>query len=419
MILDSKGRIVWFNRLPKTRSATSLQPQVYRGKPVLTWAQRPPLVEEGDLYNGNPHSLYNVIADDGYRIIARIRARGKNVRTDLHDFVITKRNTALLMGFRYVPRRLSKYGGPPRGRVIDCLVQEVDIRTNRVLFSWAAVNHVPLGESIVKPLASGDWDYCHANSVSEDRDGNLLVSLRHTSSVYKISRRTGRTIWKLGGRDSSFRMGPGTSFYYMHDAQAQPDGTYTIFDNRSAEFDKRRGTTSKVLRLGLDTKAKTATLVQDFLPPNGEVLSSSQGNARLLQGGNVFVGWGSSPWWSEHSPDGRLLFAAHLPSRTYQSYRAFKGPWRGRPSGRPAVLATSRNGRLTVYVSWNGATEVAQWRVLGGSSGPSTQVLGSAEWQGLETKLEFAPAPALVQVQALDAAGNVIGTSPVVQPQPR
>ena len=49
-------------------------------------------------------------------------------------------------------------------------------------------------------------------------------------------------------------------------------------------------------------------------------------------------------------------------------YRAFRFPWSGRPLSPPAVLASLNNtGEETiVHASWNGATDVASWRVLAG-----------------------------------------------------
>jgi hypothetical protein len=328
--------------------------------------------------------------------------------------VITRRNTAYVLGFRYLPRRLHRRGFPERGRIIDCLVQEVDIATSRVLFSWSAARHVSLRDSYATPLGSGDWDWFHVNAVSVDSDGNLLVTARHTSAVYKISRRTGRVIWTLGGRNSTFRMGNGTHFSYEHDAQRSADGTITVFDNHGTEFHKRPGSTSRVLRIRLSTRRKTATLVRSYAHPKGAVLATSQGDARVLDGGNVFVGWGNSPWWSEHAPDGTPLFVAHLPSITYQSYRVLKGDWHAQPPGPPAVLAVKSAGSVIVYASWNGATDIAAWRVLAGPSATALQEIGTAVWDGLETKMRFATDQRLVQVQALDVTGNVLGSSAVV-----
>jgi hypothetical protein len=417
LILDRDGRVVWFHAQSYKRSAADLRPQVYDGKPVLTWSVRPPLVSGDDLYRGGPRSDYHVIADDSYHVIKRIRAVGRGVTTDVHEFLITPRNTALMLGFRDIPRRLSRYRGPRNGHIIDCLVQEVDIRTGRLLFNWSAARHIPLSESTASMPAVGAWDPYHLNSIAEDSDGNLLVSSRHTSTIYEIDRHSGRIIWKLGGRHSSFKMGPGTRFFYQHAAERQPDGTITLLDNRATDVDKSRGHVSRVLTLRLDTQARTATLVGSFLHPSGPTLTTSQGNANVLGNGNVFVGWGISPWFSEYAPDGRVLFAAHFTSNWHHSYRAFKAPWVGHPGGKPAVATAVQGDRLAVYASWNGATEIAEWRVLAGYDKSTLAPLGVSPWQDFETTMSFPAGPRVVQVEALDASGAVLGASDPVTPR--
>lgn len=417
-ILDEDGHVVWFHRQSYRRSAQNLRPQVYLGKPVLTWSLSPPLLREGEVLSrsATPHNTYNVIADQSYRIIKRVRAFGRGVITNGHDFVITPSNTALVLGSRSVPRRLKRYGGPKSGRIVDDLVQEIDIRTGRVLFSWSSAAHLPLSESMVRYPKNGYWDPFHLNSVSIDSDGNLLVSARHTSTVYKISRRTGRILWKLGGRHSSFRIGPGASFYYQHDAVRQADGTITLFDNGATLDDLSHGRDSQAKRLRLDMRRKTATLVTRFRHPSGRGLATSQGNASVLPNGDVFVGWGISPWFSEYAPDGRLLFGARFSSVWHHSYRAFKGPWSARPLTKPSLYARVTNGRVAAYVSWNGATDVANWRLLGGADADALAEIGTQPWADFETKLTSDGAPAFVQVQGLDAAGNVLGSSAVIKP---
>jgi hypothetical protein len=129
----------------------------------------------------------------------------------------------------------------------------------------------------------------------------------------------------------------------------------------------------------------------------------------------VFVGWGISPWFSEYAADGRLLFAAHFQSAWHHSYRAFKADWHADPHGDPAIAARVAKGSVAAYASWNGATEVATWRLMGGSGSENLSAIGSAPWAGFETRLVFPGTPVYVQVQALDAAGAVIGQSPVVK----
>ena len=414
-ILDADGHVVWFHRLSPTRTAIGLEAQTYRGQPVLTWGQRPPLVNEGDLYTGNAHTVYNVIADTSYHILARVRAHGRGINTDLHEFQITKGNTALLLGFRTVGRNLRRYGGPEHGAILDNVVQEVDIETGKVLLSWSAVRRLSPRGSYVKPPKTGGWDAYHINAVSEDSDGNLLLTSRHMSAVYKIDRHNGHVLWTLGGRRSDFKLSGSAAFYYPHDAQRAADGTLTIFDNRATAIDHSHGT-SRGLRLRVDTKRKLATVAGSYGHPTNST-ATSQGNVTELANGNVFVGWGSSPWFSEYGADGRLLFAAHTQSIWNQSYRALKSDWHATPRTNPALFARVGAGRVAAYASWNGATEVRSWRLLGGADPSSLAPIGEAPWADFETKLTFAGSPAYLQVAALDANGNVIGQSPVVQPK--
>ena len=79
---------------------------------------------------------------------------------------------------------------------------------------------------------------------------------------------------------------------------------------------------------------------------------------------------------------------------------------------RPAVVARSANGRTTVYVSWNGATDVKRWRVLAGPRpGRLKALLKDVAKNGFETRIPFAPAAPYVRVQALDERGRVLGAS--------
>src|SRR4051794_14662225 len=245
-----------------------MQSQTYLGQQVLTWGQRPPLVNEGDLYTGNAHTVYNVIADQSYHIIARVRAHGRGINTDLHEFQITRRNTALVLGFRTVNRNLKRYGGVEHSAILDNVIQEIDIKTGKILFEWSAARRLSPRSSYIKPPKTGGWDAYHINAISEDTDGNLLLTARHMSSVIKIDRHNGKVLWKLGGKDSDFTVSPDAAFYWPHDAQRAPDGTLTIFDNRSTALDKSRGS-SRGVRLRLDTKTRTASLARAYAHPAG------------------------------------------------------------------------------------------------------------------------------------------------------
>ena len=180
------------------------------------------------------------------------------------------------------------------------------------------------------PERSGQWDYVHANSVALDGAGDFIVSARHTSSVLRISRATGRILWRLGGARSDFRMGEGTRFAKQHDARPQADGTLTLFDN-SAPPPQREA--SRAITLRLDSERRTATLVQALKHPDN-LLSATQGGAQRLPGGGMFVGWGSRRYFTEYDAAGRVVLDGRFASGG-DNYRAYKFPWSGRPA-RPA-----------------------------------------------------------------------------------
>ena len=122
---------------------------------------------------------------------------------DIHEFKITPRNTALMTTSRQIRVK--------GRRVLEGGIQEVDIKTGRVLFEWHSIDHVAARRVVLPParrIPGRIFDYFHVNSIEIDHDGNLLVSARNTHTIYKISRRTGKILWRLGGKRSDFTLGP-------------------------------------------------------------------------------------------------------------------------------------------------------------------------------------------------------------------
>jgi len=404
LILDNRGQPVWFRPLQREDwDVMDFKLQQYRGEPVLAWWEGP--------HTGHGQGEF-VIADESYREVARVRA-GNGYKADHHEFQITPQGTALFDIYGRVPVDLSPYGGPQDGAALEGIVQEVDVETGEVLFEWHSLEHVGIDESystLVEELESA-YDYFHINSIDVDHDGNLIVSARRTSAVYKIDRQTGEVIWRLGGKNSDFEMGPGTRTDWQHHARRRPDGTITIFDNGGVSKDEQlRG-----IVVELDEEAMTATLVREYTHPN-KVLAATQGSMQVLPNGNVFVGWGSEPVLSEFGPGGELLFDANFPVEG-ESYRAFRFPWSGRPQDEPAVAVEAGPGEeeVTLYASWNGATEVAEWEVLAGSDAEGLEPVGSAPRRGFETVITVKTGEAYVGVRAKDASGKTLGTARAVE----
>ncbi|QIN85366.1 ArsR family transcriptional regulator (plasmid) [Rubrobacter tropicus] len=403
MILDNEGRPVWLWPVrEEARDAMDFKAQSYRGKPVITWWE--------GVHGGFGRGEY-VIFDDSYREVARVRA-GNGYEGDHHEFLITARDTALLVIYGPARRDLSAVGGAPDGAVLEGVIQEIDVASGEVLFEWHSLEHVDVSESYRRPRPDQReaFDYFHINSVDVDKDENLIVSARRTSAVYKIDRRSGEVIWRLGGKRSDFEMGEGARFAFQHDARRHPDGTITLFDNRGEDMREP----SRAVALTLDEGAMKATLAREYVHPD-RFFAIFQGNVQALPGGNVFVGWGSAPYLSEFSREGKLLFDARFPSEA-ESYRAFRFPWKGLPKDRPAVAAGPRSeDRTTLYVSWNGATEVAAWEVLAGPAPDRLEPLGSAPRRGFETAITFTTPEPYVAVSAKDRSGLTLATSEAVR----
>jgi hypothetical protein len=404
MILDPSGALVWFKPMPANTSATNLEVQEYEGKPVLTWWQ-------GDISVHGFGLGEDVIADDTYTDIAHVRA-GNGLQADLHEFQLTPQGTALITAYDPILCDLSSVGGPAYGGLTDSVFQEIDVKTGLVMYEWTGVDHVALEESYepaTRSSTASPWDYFHLNSVSLDHDGSLLVSSRNTWTIYKLNPQTGQIAWRLGGRHSSFKMGPGTGTAWQHDPRELPNGLISVFDNGASPkvHDQSRGVV-----LSLNGQTGTATLATRLTrtPP---LVSESEGSVQALANGNWFVGWGQEPFFSEFSPEGQLLFEAHLPVHD-RSYRDLSFVWSGLPAHPPAFAYVAGGaGQGVAYASWNGATGVSAWRVLTGASTASLTVVAQVPRTGFETAI---PLPAgtsgpYVAVQALGAAGEVLGSS--------
>jgi hypothetical protein len=98
------------------------------------------------------------------------------------------------------------------------------------------------------------------------------------------------------------------------------------------------------------------------------------------------------------------------------SYRAFREPWSGTPDSSPALVAApSKDGTVTVYCSWNGASEVSAWRLRAGRSPSGLTSVSTVPRHGFESELFARGSKLYLQVQALGADGQVLGTSKIVK----
>jgi hypothetical protein len=396
-IIDGQARPVWFKPLPQGTTAYDFRVQEYRGEKVITW------VESQGAFSTGPTTDY--IADRHYNVVATVTA-GNGLVADIHEFHLTPQGTALITAYNTVSRNLSSVGGPSDGLVTEGVVQEIEIRSGRVLFEWHSLDYIGLDESHspVPTSATTAWDYFHLNAVSIDEDGNLLVGARNTWAVYRIDRHSGALLWRLGGTKSDFTLGPDVAFAWQHNPTAADDhGLIRIFDNEASPTVLPY---SRVIWVRHDDRRKTATLERWFKHPES-LSAGSQGNAEALDNGNTFVDWGALPRFSEFDIDNNLVFDASFP-QGYNSYRAYRYVWDGEPETIPtASAAVDIDGDTIIDAIWNGATKVASWEVLD-SHGVR---VGKGAWNGYDTTLQVDEPLQSIIVVARDRDGFELARS--------
>ncbi len=317
-------------------------PAFVRSSPTATFdLQRQP---NGNLsvarVNPAPGAGFDVVelADDLSEVAVH-RAVGL-VNTDPHDAILEPDGTAWLVS--YEVRGLMPDNTTPR---VDGVVQRVD-PDGTVGFEWSTEDYVDL--TVIAPDAANAGDYSHINSIQLMLDGNLLVSMRHFSSVFKVATHdqpgfeAGEVIWQLGGRYSSFEFPPGENGpCAQHTARELPNGDIMVFDNGSGvpfntlcvdqadpAGDPIDRAYTRIVSFTLDENAGTATPSVLYAPPTW--FAYFAGSTQPLSNGNTVVGWAAEVHAvaSEVDASGALVWELRLApgAATHLSYRAHKTP---------------------------------------------------------------------------------------------
>lgn len=407
-IFDNHGRLIWY--LPRPfRTVHDLKVVTYQGRRLLAWY-------EGGAKRRGGDRRHFVLMDDHYREVKRIYP-GNGLHADMHEIQVTKRGTALVGTY---PTAIDPRTGK---RVTDYVVQEIDIASGDVLFQWDALKHVPTSASYYPPPTDGSrWDYFHGNAIRVAPDGNLIISARATSSVYKINRTTGKVIWTLGGKRDMFHLvsaHPSWQFCFQHDATQLPNYHILLFDDGSIGPNCPNHP-ARAEEIGLDFAHRKATPIRQWSSKAATLdhagwTARFLGSARSLPDNHVLVSWGTVPHITEFTRTERPVFDLTLSNETY---RAVREPWVGVPAEKPRLAAHRNNATWTsVWASWNGSTEVTNWQVLAGPSPSQLSPVGHVADRGwFETRIDVRSQAKYVAVRALDSSGRILATSNAVTP---
>ncbi len=217
-----------------------------------------------------------------------------------------------------------------------------------------------------------------------------------------------------------FQIINGQPFAFQHDVRQLPNGDITVFDNQGTT---QNPAPSQGIEYRLDELHKTATVVWDYVHAP-TVFGTFMGNTQRLPSGNTLLSWGAPftragySYFSvtEVTPQNQTVFDLTF-DQPYVSYRAFLFPWHGYPDSQPVLAARGDAGGLTLGYSWNGATEVASYRVFGGSNPQHLQLIDQKPKTDFETQSQFvglSQGDCYFQVAALDASGTEMARSKII-----
>ena len=147
-----------------------------------------------------------------------------------------------------------------------------------------------------------------------------MLSFRNLDAVYDIDATTGAINWKLGGTPTPESLTVVGGKYSkplcgQHDARVLPDGTLTVFDDRSGCDGAPRD-----LRFAIDTATHTATVLESATNPEIK-RTICCGSTRKLPGGDWVTDWGSKGVVTEQTSTAASVFQLTFPQGWY-SYRA-------------------------------------------------------------------------------------------------
>lgn len=373
--------------------------------------------------------------DEDYNLVHEVMPDSPYLYGDMHDFGLTKDDTAIITLYHPVQADLTPVGGPADGWLLENVFQEINVETREVLFEWNATHHFALEDTFKEISGCNNnqyfayggcgydrdtaFDFYHLNSVEKDDKGNYLISGRNLHTLSYVDGKTGDVIWNLGGLYNDFEDrsgGKATDFTWQHDARWHYNGTsISLFDNANHQYSDPN-VQSRGLVLDLDVDSRTVELRQSYYHPH-EMRSLSQGDVQLVEEtGNVLVGWGHTPGFTEFSADGDVLCDARFGATAFASfgaitsYRVFRGDWAGRPHQPIDAVIEG----LDMFVSWNGDTEIDRWQAEAAESedGPYKAV-AQVFRSGFETEIRLQPNDEhrFFRATGIHKNGTVLGTS--------
>lgn len=376
LALDNNGEPIFYRRMVGSSSYRDFKPQA-----------------TGQLTYYDPVQKIYSAMDDTYQIIHSYEA-GNGYEIDSHGLQVNEKGHVLLQIYDTQPLDMSKFapGGNTNANVIGAIIQELD-PTGNVIFEWRSWDHMDILEAIDElDLTTREVDVTHINSVEWDVDGNILASIRRTDSIIKISRETSDIIWRLGGKLNDFTFTDNNDvFSYPHDARRITNGHITMYDNgnyRDPQY-------SRSIEYEVDELNMIITKTWEYRNQPDDIYSRARGSSQRLPNGNTIIGWGGGnagirPTFTEVTSDGIKVNEMYLEGNQ-SSYRVLRAPWVGHPAELPILVISSVIPQVQLHYGWNGATEITDYQIYGGTTLATMTMLATEERTGIETTTILQP----------------------------
>jgi hypothetical protein len=377
MIMDNNGDPVYIKTLNGDPFVGDVKKQTVNGTDYFTF-------HAGSNTGGWTYGTAYVY-DQSYQLV-RTWDIDNGFGADVHEFILLENGNAILMAYEPIPFDLSPYGGPVDGTLIEIILQEQDAGGN-VVFEWRGTDHMPIGDTEANLATTNPVDFLHTNAIEVDNDGNWLLSHRNFSEITKINRQTGEIIWRMGGAGNEFTFTNDEGFYNQHSIRRLDNGDLLLFDNGNQHIPPH----SRAIQYIVDENAKTVTRYGMY-PGDTSIYSLAMGSVQRLSNGNTMIGWGTTPRMTEVIAGGPVALDILLGS---PSYRVFRFPWEGTPIDPPRAVLQSAGDptAVTVYTSWNGATDIVSYDVYAGATSGTMSLVTNVPRDGFETEIPLTSLP--------------------------
>lgn len=239
---------------------------------------------------------YLYLLDQDYRLVDSI-PKPENYSIDAHDVILLANGHYLLLCTEITEMDLSQIieGAKTNASIGSHVIIETD-NTGQIYWQWKSLDHYDiLDYPEYDDLKQKSIDFTHANSLFEDSDGNILVSMRSLDEVTKIDKNTGNILWRLGGkmcRNNEFTFVNDTiddfyGFSHQHSISVLPNGNILLFDNGNLKPYQY----TRAVEYKLNLEGNTATKVWEYRT-NPDTYIGSMGSVKRLPNGNTMLNFG-------------------------------------------------------------------------------------------------------------------------------